>query len=135
MSHIPGGKRESGAANKSLSKFMEFYQKNGFGMYVLETGGVRIGYCGLRNFEWDSKFLGTELGYIIDKRHWGKGYAKEAAESVLKFARDILGLNKILALVGDENFASIKIVASLGFVKEQKKPANLPTNSVWQFPN
>jgi RimJ/RimL family protein N-acetyltransferase len=135
MKHIPGGKRENGAAEKSLSKFMQFYEQSGFGMYVLEETGVPIGYCGLRNFEWDSNFFGTELGYIIDKRHWGKGYAKEAAESVLKFARNTLGLNKILALVGDENFASIKIVAGLGFVRERRKPANLPTNSVWQFSN
>lgn len=37
MHHIPGGRRESGAANKSLSKFMEFYKQNGFGMYILES--------------------------------------------------------------------------------------------------
>lgn len=50
MKHIPGGKRESGAAIKSLTKFIQFYDQNGFGMYLLESKGIQIGYCGLRTF-------------------------------------------------------------------------------------
>lgn len=84
-------------------------------------------------FEWDANFIGTELGYIIDKTHWGKGYAKEAAEAVLNFPLKTLKLSKILALVGDGNIASVKIVSCIGFVREQRKPKNLSTNSVWKF--
>lgn len=56
-----------------------------------------------------------ELGYWIARDHWGRGYATEAAEAVLKIART-LGHRRVVAGHFVDNPASGKVLRKLGFV-------------------
>jgi len=46
--------------------------------------------------------------------YWGKGYAYEAANAILNFAKADLGLKRILATTRPENIASQKLLEKLG---------------------
>ncbi|MBQ8599254.1 MAG: GNAT family N-acetyltransferase [Oscillospiraceae bacterium] len=55
----------------------------------------------------------AELGWIVDKHHWGQGYAFEAASALLDFCRT-LGIRHFVAHCDDRNIASKRIMEKLG---------------------
>jgi RimJ/RimL family protein N-acetyltransferase len=57
---------------------------------------------------------GYELGYWIARPHWGRGYATEAARSILSLART-LGHRRIVASHFADNPGSGRVLAKLGF--------------------
>jgi RimJ/RimL family protein N-acetyltransferase len=69
-----------------------------------------IGGTGLRR-DGDGEF---ELGYWISRRHWGLGYATEAADAVVTLARG-LGIGRLRAGHFVDNPASGRVLSKLGF--------------------
>jgi RimJ/RimL family protein N-acetyltransferase len=69
----------------------------GYGLWLIREShsDEAIGTAGLRCLDGD----GLELFYSITPRHWGHGYATEAACGVLDFALGRLGLDGIVATV------------------------------------
>jgi [ribosomal protein S5]-alanine N-acetyltransferase len=60
----------------------------------------------------------AELGYALKPHFWGKGYMKEVLFEVLRFGLDQLGLHSLEANVNPENIASVRLLESVGFLKE-----------------
>jgi [ribosomal protein S5]-alanine N-acetyltransferase len=56
-----------------------------------------------------------ELGYRFKKKHWGKGYATEACQAIIKYAFDRFKINAIYALTDPNNEGSKKVLLKLGF--------------------
>jgi ribosomal-protein-alanine N-acetyltransferase len=50
-----------------------------------------------------------ELGYTFDVAHWGSGYATEAAQCVFAYARDSLGLERVVSVIDGANVRSLKV--------------------------
>jgi ribosomal-protein-alanine N-acetyltransferase len=89
------------------------YEKYGQGrlnIFSKQTGEY-IGWCGLKYLA-DKEY--TDLGYRLLKRHWGKGYATEAAIVCLDYGFKVLNLDKIIGTAMKENTASIKVFEKLG---------------------
>ncbi|MGO4285353.1 GNAT family N-acetyltransferase [Bosea sp. TAB14] len=57
----------------------------------------------------------AQLSYRFDTRHWGKGYAREAAACLLRHGFEALALPEILITTHPENAASLRLAARLGF--------------------
>lgn len=57
-----------------------------------------------------------ELGYAIFPSHRGQGYAIEAAEALIAWAREHHGIRHFIASVGPDNDPSLAIVRKLGFI-------------------
>ena len=55
----------------------------------------------------------AELGWVLHKAHWRRGYVTEAALAVMDFARSI-GVTRIFACCDSENVASYKAMEKLG---------------------
>ncbi len=55
----------------------------------------------------------AELGWVLHRDHWRKGYVTEAALAVVDFARSI-GVKRIFACCDSENVASYKTMLKLG---------------------
>jgi RimJ/RimL family protein N-acetyltransferase len=55
-----------------------------------------------------------ELGWIINKRFWGNGYATEAARAVIDYAVQEWKLMKFIAHCDSENIGSYKVMDKLG---------------------
>ena len=89
------------------------YAKNGFGLYLVELkeSGEPIGMCGLirRN-----TFKDVDIGYAYLPRYWSKGYAFEAAQAMKDYARDVVGLKRMVAVVDPQNTGSIRLLEKLG---------------------
>ena len=97
-------------ARKSLQNYLS-EQNPGFGRLAVELKETSeyIGWCGLKQHD---GFV--DLGYRLHQKHWGKGYASEAAEACLNHGFNSLNLRQIIGRSLPENVASIRILEKLG---------------------
>jgi RimJ/RimL family protein N-acetyltransferase len=59
-----------------------------------------------------------ELGYILRRDYWGRGFAIEATAAITDYAFDVLNARRIFADVDPDNAASIALLKRLQFVAE-----------------
>jgi [ribosomal protein S5]-alanine N-acetyltransferase len=57
----------------------------------------------------------AELGYYIDRAHWGQGLATEAARAVVRLGTEDIGYPRLTASYQADNPASGRVLAKLGF--------------------
>ncbi len=57
-----------------------------------------------------------EIGYILKRSAWGKGYATEATNRLLKFAFEETPLEELVATIDPENTASQRVLEKCGLV-------------------
>jgi [ribosomal protein S5]-alanine N-acetyltransferase len=96
----------------------EHWEKYGYGNWgVLPDGGQEIiGWAGLQYLpELDE----TEVGFLLDRPWWGKGYATEVAQASIKFGFENFNLDHIIALVHPENLASQRVIEKCGLVYQE----------------
>jgi len=58
----------------------------------------------------------AELGYYVARDCWGRGIATEAAREIIKLGFDCYGYSKLTAGYHEDNPASGRVLAKLGFV-------------------
>jgi ribosomal-protein-alanine N-acetyltransferase len=75
-----------------------------------------IGNCGIRVNDPDLRE--ANIGYELDPRHWGRGYATEAARAILGFGFDELGLHRVWAECVADNTGSARVLEKLGMRRE-----------------
>ena len=87
------------------------YERHGFGLNCVELreSHTPIGMCGLLKRE---ELSDPDIGFALLPDFWNQGFAFEAAEAVLKDARN---LPRILAITSLDNEASISLLQRLGF--------------------
>lgn len=69
-------------------------------------------------FKHDEGSARVELGYVIGRAHWRRGYAREAIAAACTHAFKVLGIRRIEAEVNPANEASNALLLALGFVQE-----------------
>ena len=72
-----------------------------------------IGYIIFNEYE-DKVY---ELGWIFNKEYWGKGYAYESCDAVIKYAFSEMKIHKIFAETID-NIKSVNLIKKLGMQLE-----------------
>ena len=94
------------------------YERNGFGLLLVELreSHTPIGMCGLLKRE---ELPDPDIGFALLSDFWGKGFAFEAAEAVLRDAHKRLNLERIVAITSLDNDASIGLLQRLGFSFEK----------------
>jgi [ribosomal protein S5]-alanine N-acetyltransferase len=99
------------------------YARFGFGLYrvVLKATGESVGMCGLLKRD---SLDDVDIGYAMLERHWGQGYAYEAAAAVISYGMHVLKLPRIVAITAPDNIASINLLEKLGLRFE--KMVHLP---------
>ncbi len=85
---------------------------------ALRDDGRLIGACGIR-VRPPEKRQG-DIGYVLNSSYWGKGYATEAARTLLKFGFEELGLRRIIATCDTENIASARVLEKAGMRREAR---------------
>lgn len=76
---------------------------------TLRSGSGSIGFCGLVPAPG-----GAEIGWRLSRRFWGQGLATEAAQAVIAYGFEVLGLKQILCTVQAANVGSLRVVEKLG---------------------
>lgn len=82
----------------------------------LQSDGRVIGTVLL--FHFDEPSARAELGYVVGRAHWRRGYATEALRAVCRHALEDMGIRRIEAEARPENVASNGLLLSLGFTPE-----------------
>jgi RimJ/RimL family protein N-acetyltransferase len=89
------------------------YGRNGFGLYLIELKetGIPIGISGLVKRD---TLPDADIGFAFLPAYWSKGYAVESAAAVMNYAREVLGLTRILAITSLDNEASARLLGKIG---------------------
>jgi RimJ/RimL family protein N-acetyltransferase len=86
---------------------------------VERSTGAFLGRCGL--LPWTIEGVEeVELAFLIDARRWGEGLATEAAFGIVRYARDELGLERLVCLVMPGNSASARVAEKVGMTLERE---------------
>jgi [ribosomal protein S5]-alanine N-acetyltransferase len=97
---------------------LKSYEKHGFGLYLVLLKETResIGMCGLIKRD---GLEDVDIGYALLPEFWGKGYAVEAAQAVKEYAKDMIGLKRLVAIVDPVNESSIRVLEKIGLQYEK----------------
>ncbi|HHY45555.1 MAG TPA: GNAT family N-acetyltransferase [Firmicutes bacterium] len=77
--------------------------------------GKLIGHVVFHRFEDDSVF---ELGWILSRSAWGRGYALEVSRALMDHAFRIMGLSKVVVEAVPDNVNAKKVIEKLGMRRE-----------------
>lgn len=96
-----------------LERAIANYETYGFGHYLVElkATGEPMGTCGLIQRE---GLDAPDIGYAFLPRYWSKGYAFEAASAIMLYAKETLGLTRLVAITAPDNQPSMKLLEKLG---------------------
>lgn len=83
---------------------------------VLKKSNKMIGTCGFTNIDDDNKVI--EIGYVLNPDYWGQGYATEAVKTIMSFAFNKLGANRVEAKFIKGNEASLAVMKKVGMIFE-----------------
>lgn len=94
---------------------MDRYQRDGFGLWAVveRTEQCVIGQCGITLQDYRGIQV-PEIGYLLRKEYWHKGYATEAARACKVYAFECLGLEKVYSIIRDTNTASQQVALRNG---------------------
>lgn len=106
----------------TLERFAQGWAAHGWGVWAVTdraTGEV-LGQCGLKplRLEPDGP-TEVEVLYALERRHWGRGLASEAARAALDHGFGALALPRIIAVARPDNRASRAVLEKLGLRYER----------------
>ena len=82
---------------------------------ICEFAVLRDGeHIGGMTMYFEGDYTRGELGWIIRRDCWGKGYAVEAAKGLMEHFRKTMGLDRFIAHCDSENTASKRVMEKLG---------------------
>ena len=113
-----GGPKNADDAWRHMAMMIGHWQLKGFGYWAVEEkdGGDFVGCVGLwESHDWPE----LELGYWIAREKQRKGYAREAAEACVEYARDVLKAKSLVSYIDPNNEPSIQLAGVLGAVYEE----------------
>lgn len=105
-----------------IKNVYSFYGYGYWGVFDKSSGKL-MGRCGIQNNLIDN-IPEIELGYLLDHKYWGKGYAQEAAYCVLDYAFNELNIMRIVAVIDKLNIRSQKLATTLGMTVERNTIKN-----------
>lgn len=111
MQYLPNNKKEK--TLNFLTYIDKEWQKDepDFYEFAITLDGLQIGAVSV--YLNQERTVG-ELGWILNKRYWGLGYAFEAASAVKEFAVKQLKICELIATCDDRNVASANLMQRLG---------------------
>ncbi len=93
--------------------------EKGWGFWCLEIDGHCAGFTGLNIPTFDAPFMpAVEIGWRMLPRHWGRGYATEAARLALDYGFGALNADEIVAFTAPGNTRSRAVMERLGMRRD-----------------
>lgn len=118
MRHLGDGTTLGRAeAWRQMALILGHWQLRGFGLWAVEerASGVLVGRLG---FFQPEGWPGFELGWMLRRASWGRGYATEGAACALAHAFTDMGRDHVISLIRPANAASIRVAERLGEILE-----------------
>jgi RimJ/RimL family protein N-acetyltransferase len=98
---------------RAVAGWIGHWALRGYGQWAVteRDGGEVVGRAGVIN---PQGWPGAEVGYLLGKSWWGRGYASEAARAAMDWAFRERGFDRLLSLIDPDNAASIRVAERLG---------------------
>lgn len=103
---------------RMMATHLGHWQLRGYGMWAVEekSSGRLIGRVGLWKPEgWPE----LEVGWMLHRAYWGRGFASEAGQASIDAAFRVLGVDHLISIIHPENAASIRVAERLGETLER----------------
>jgi ribosomal-protein-alanine N-acetyltransferase len=100
-----------------IARKLAFWEERGMGWWAVvpRSGGPLIGWAGLASPPNTDE---TEVGYLLAKPFWGRGFATEAARASLEWGFAEHPVDRIIGITHPENVPSQKVLLRLGMEYE-----------------
>lgn len=118
--------------NDYIGQLILHWEQYDFGVWLLfnsETGKL-LGHCGLRKVDETDEI---EIMYLLDPDYWGNGYASEAAGASIQYAKETMGVKRVIARVKIANDNSKNLLRKLGFTYTHNVDYSGRTLSYFEF--
>jgi RimJ/RimL family protein N-acetyltransferase len=105
---------------KWLDRQRRRYESDGHALWLvsLKETGEPVGQVGLIRQQVDGAFE-DEVGYLIARRHWRRGFAFEAARATREHAFFALQRRRVISLIRPVNLPSQAVARKLGMTVEK----------------
>jgi RimJ/RimL family protein N-acetyltransferase len=94
-------------------------QGHGYWLVAERASGEPVGQAGIVSAEVEG-VVELSLGYILERLHWGRGLATEAAAASRDWAFDVLGAPRVITLIRPENLPSLGVARRVGMRLERR---------------
>ncbi len=85
------------------------------GIVILKETGEDLGEV-VCQLTWKGR--SAEIGYTFEKRHWGKGYAVEAAAALVDWLYEVAGVTRVFGMLHPDNPPSAMVLERVGMLFE-----------------
>ncbi|HEX9941236.1 MAG TPA: GNAT family protein [Thermoanaerobaculia bacterium] len=117
LEHTSFPELDVAAVETMISRQLEAYSASSSCRWALvDAGDTLVGTCGFSN--WSLPHAHAELVYDLAPAMWGRGLMRAAVQTVLAWAFDRAGFNRIHAFVMTTNVPSIRLLEAVGFEHE-----------------
>jgi RimJ/RimL family protein N-acetyltransferase len=98
---------------RNLALMVGHWALRGYGLWAVaeRASGALVGRIG---FWYPDGWPGFELGWVLCRQFWGRGYATEGARAALTFAFTRLPQSQVISLIHPQNAASVRVAERLG---------------------
>jgi RimJ/RimL family protein N-acetyltransferase len=110
----------SAESDAMVARIDAHFDQHGFGLWAVEALGVApfIGFTGLSVPSFEAHFTPcVEIGWRLAYEHWGKGYAREAAEAALNVGFVQLQIAQIVSFTVKYNYRSRRVMERIGMTR------------------
>lgn len=76
-------------------------------------GGDVVGIMDITNYE--PRHNRAELGMVVKREYRHMGYGRQMAEKIIEYARDVVHIHQLYAVVDADNNASLELFGGCGF--------------------
>lgn len=120
MRFLPTGVKTDEEIEQWLRRAISSYEKHGHGFYAvrIQATGEFVGHVGLLAQQVNGRDE-TEIGYWLQRVHWGKGYATEAAAACRDWGFDTLDRRRLISMIRPSHTASQQVAKRIGMRFEQ----------------
>lgn len=110
----------------------ESYNRKMLNFQIVEKqSSTIIGNCGFHT--WNPQHHRAEIGYALNSDEFkNKGFMKEAVEKVIEFGFKEMQLNRIEALIDENNTPSKKLLHHFGFTREGNLRGHYLVNGIFE---
>ncbi len=109
-----GGVRTPLRVHQELAEEIELWGRRGIGVWMVYEGDSFVGITGFMERA-DGRGDALRFAFLPESR--GRGLAREAASTALRFAHDVAGLKRVVAIAREDNFDSRTVLGAIGMVE------------------
>lgn len=96
---------------------------------ITEDGGEALGWVTLM---FDDGTREAEVGYILRRDRWGRGYGREALARVIAYGFEVFELESIVADIDPDNVGSIRVAERVGMRFDRREARTIETHIGWR---